>query len=150
MPNTDEASPWQEAGCSGCSMFVDNLVHLSHLHARDTSLVLVSLAPLANIEAYRQRMRWTVPWYSSHGTSFNADFGVTTEAGETFRLSVFLHNGDDIYLTYFVSDRGLETLGTVWSLLDVTPYGRQEQWEESPAGWPQTPPYTWWRRHDEY
>jgi len=141
---------WPEAGCPGCSMFVDNLVHLSHLHARDTSLVLVSLAPLTRIEAYRQRMGWTVPWFSSRGTPFNTDFGVTTDAGETFRLSVFLRNSDDIYQTYFTTGRGLEALGTVWSLLDVTPYGRQEAWEDSPAGWPQTPPYTWWRRHDEY
>lgn len=141
---------WPDAGCPGCSMFVDNLVHRSHLQARDTSLVLVSRAPLANIEAYRQRMGWTVPWFSSHGSTFNADFGVTTDAGETFRLSVFLRDGDEIYLTYFASDRGLEALGTVWSLLDVTPYGRRETWEDSPAGWPQTPPYTWWRRHDEY
>jgi predicted dithiol-disulfide oxidoreductase (DUF899 family) len=141
---------WPDAGCPGCSMFVDNLVHLSHLHARDTSMVLVSRAPLANIEVYRQRMGWTVPWFSSHGTSFNIDFGVTTEAGENFRLSVFLRDGNDVYLTYFTSDRGLEALGTLWSLLDVTPYGRQEAWEDSPAGWPQTAPYTWWRRHDEY
>jgi predicted dithiol-disulfide oxidoreductase (DUF899 family) len=63
-----------------------------------------------------------------------SDFGVTTDAGETFRLSVFLRNGDDVYLTYFTSDRGLEALGTLWSLLDVTPYGRQETWEDSPAG----------------
>ncbi len=78
------------------------------------------------------------------------DFGRTTPKGETFGLSVFSRDGDDVYRTYFTEQRGVEALGNVWSLLDLTPYGRQEEWEDSPPGWPQTPPYTWWRRHDEY
>src|ERR671919_67883 len=64
---------WPSAGCDGCSMVVDNIGHLAHLHARDTSLVLVSRAPLASIESYRERMGWTVPWYSSAGSDFNVD-----------------------------------------------------------------------------
>ena len=141
---------WPSAGCDGCSMFVDNVGHLAHLHARDTSLVLVSLAPLAQIESYNQRMGWTVPWYSSFGSDFNVDFGVTTDEGETFGLSVFLRDGDSVYRTYFTSGRGAEALGSGWTFLDLTPLGRQETWEDSPSGWPQTPPYEWWRRHDEY
>jgi predicted dithiol-disulfide oxidoreductase (DUF899 family) len=143
-------SGWPSAGCDGCSMVVDNIGHLSHLRARDTSLVLVSRAPLAKIEAYKERMGWTVPWFSSFGSDFNVDFGLTTDEGETFGLSVFLRDGANVYRTYFTSGRGVEALGSIWTFLDLTPLGRQEDWEESPAGWPRTPRYEWWRRHDEY
>src|SRR5213592_4020497 len=81
---------WPESGCDGCSMFVDNVGHLAHLHARDTSFALVSLAPREQLEAYMKRMGWSIPWYSSAGTDFNVDFGVSTDRGETFALSVFL------------------------------------------------------------
>jgi len=118
----------------------------------------VSRAPIAKIEAYRKRMGWTIPWYSSFESDFNVDFAVGPEApqpdvyqdGETFGLSAFLHHGDDVFRTYFTTTRGVEALGSVWSFLDLTPLGRQETWEDSPAGYPQTKPYEWWRRHDEY
>jgi predicted dithiol-disulfide oxidoreductase (DUF899 family) len=150
--------PNQNEGCDGCSMFVDNVGHLAHLHARDTSFALVSLAPLAKIEPYRKRMDWTAPWYSSFGGDFNVDFGVSPESprpteyqdGESFGLSVFLRDGDTVYRTYFTSGRGVEALGSNWTFLDLTPLGRQEDWEDSPAGYPQTSRYEWWRRHDEY
>jgi predicted dithiol-disulfide oxidoreductase (DUF899 family) len=141
---------WPNAGCSGCSFVVDQIPHLAHLHARNTSLVLVSRAPLANIKRYNRRMEWTVPWFSSSGSDFNVDFGLTTDRGETFGLSVFLREGKTVYRTYFTNGRGVEALGTPWTFLDVTPLGRQETWEDSPKGWPQTAPYQWWRRHDEY
>ncbi|MGH7628190.1 MAG: DUF899 domain-containing protein [Gemmatimonadales bacterium] len=141
---------WPEAGCPGCSMVVDQVVHLAHLHARDTSFALVSRAPLANIDRYRERMGWTIPWFSSSGTDFNVDFGLSTDQGETFGLSVFLRDGASIYRSYFTAGRGVEALGSGWTLLDLTPLGRQEDWEDSPAGYPQTPRYQWWRRHDEY
>ena len=150
--------PNQEAGCDGCSMVLDQVCHLAHLHARDTSFVAVSRAPFARLAAYEERMGWTTPWFSSFETDFNVDFGVSPETpqpdvyqdGETFGLSAFLRDGEDIYRTYFTSGRGVEALGTVWSFLDVTPLGRQEEWEDSPAGYPQTKAYEWWRRHDEY
>ena len=150
--------PNQEVGCDGCSMFVDQIGHLAHLHARDTSFALVSRAPIAKIEGYRKRMGWTIPWHSSFGSDFNVDFGVGPETpqegvyqdGESFGLSVFIHDGDDVFRTYFTTHRGVESLGSVWTFLDLTPLGRQEQWEDSPAGYPQTKPYEWWRRHDEY
>ena len=141
---------WPSAACSGCSMFADNVGNITHLHARDTSFVLVSKAPLTNIEPYKKRMGWTLPWYSSAGSTFNADFGVTTDEGETFGLSVFFRDGDRIFRTYFTAGRGVEALGSIWTFLDLTPLGRQENWEDSPPGWPQTTPYQWWRRHDEY
>jgi predicted dithiol-disulfide oxidoreductase (DUF899 family) len=142
---------WPDAGCVGCSMNVDQFGHPAHLHERNTSFVIVSRAPLAAIEAYRMRMGWTIPWYSSAGTTFNADFGLTTPDGEDAGLSVFLRDDNhNIYRSYFSTARGLEKVGSPWSLLDLTPLGRQEDWEDSPAGYPQTPGYQWWRRHDEY
>jgi predicted dithiol-disulfide oxidoreductase (DUF899 family) len=143
---------WPAAGCVGCSMWVDNIGQftLTHLRARDVSFALVSRAPIANIGAYKKRMSWTAPWVSSANNTFNVDFGLTTNEGENHGLSVFLRDGRDVYHTYFTSARGVEALGTVWTFLDLTPYGRQEEWEDSPKGWPQTPPYHWWRRHDEY
>jgi predicted dithiol-disulfide oxidoreductase (DUF899 family) len=150
--------PNQDLGCNGCSMFVDQIGHLAHLHARDTSFALVSRAPIEKIAAYTKRMGWTVPWYSSFESDFNVDFGVGPETpqpdvyqdGETFGLSVFLRDGDSLYRTYFTTHRGVEALGSVWTFLDLTPLGRQEAWEDSPEGYPQTKPYEWWRRHDEY
>jgi predicted dithiol-disulfide oxidoreductase (DUF899 family) len=150
--------PNQDAGCDGCSMFVDQVGNLAHLHARDTSFALVSRAPLAKIAAYRKRMGWTIPWFSSFEGDFNVDLGVSPETpqpdayqdGETFGLSVFLREGDSVFRTYFTTARGVEALGSAWTFLDLTPLGRQEEWEDSPTGYPQTKPYEWWRRHDEY
>jgi predicted dithiol-disulfide oxidoreductase (DUF899 family) len=148
----------RDAGCDGCSMFIDQVGHLAHLHARNTSFAIVSRAPIEKIEAYRKRMGWTIPWYSSFGTDFNPDFEVGPaqprtdewQDGETFGLSVFVRDGGAIYRSYFTNGRGVEALGPVWTLLDLTPLGRQEEWEEAPEGTPQTAPYQWWRRHDEY
>lgn len=141
---------WPDAGCVGCSLQIDQIGHLSHLHARDTSFTAVSLAPLANIEAYKKRMGWTVPWVSSADTTFNQDLGITTEKEEDHGLSVFLRDGDAVYRTYFSRARGTEAFGTVWPLLDAAPLGRQEKGQDTPEGRPQGEPYTWWRRHDEY
>src|SRR4029453_14494749 len=99
-----------------------------------------------------------IPWYSSFETHFNVDFGVGPETpqpdvyqdGETFGLSAFVRDGEGVFRTYFTTSRGVEALRSVWTLLDLTPLGRQEDWEDSPAGYPQSKPYEWWRRHDEY
>ena len=143
---------WPTAACPGCSMFTDNIGQFTpiHLKARGISLALVSLAPIENIETYRKRMGWFHRWVSSKHNSFNVDFGISTPKGETHGLSVFLRDGNKIFRTYFTTARGSETLGNVWGFLDVTPFGRQETWEDSPGGWPQSEPYQWWRRHDEY
>jgi len=143
---------WPTAACPGCSMFTDNIGQFTpiHLKARGVSLALVSRAPIENIEAYRKRMGWQHRWVSSEHNSFNTDFGISTPKGETHGLSVFLRDGDEIFRTYFTNSRGTEVIGNVWGFLDATPFGRQETWEDSPEGWPQTEPYQWWRRHDEY
>ena len=136
---------WPEGGCPGCSMFTDQISHLTHFHARDTSMVLLSAVPQADIERVNARMAWSVPWFSTMD-EFSKDFDVD----ESFGLNVFLRDDDEIYRTYFTTGRGAEALGSVWSFLDITPLGRQETWEDSPDGYPQTPPYEWWQRHDEY
>ena len=143
---------WPSAGCPGCSMTLDDIGQFApiHMRARGVSFAVVSRAPLENIEEYRQRMGWQWRWVSSAGSTFNEDFGLTTPDEERHGYSVFLRDGDEIFRTYFTADRGTEALGSSWSFLDLVPYGRQEEWEESPEGWPQSPPYQWWRRRDEY
>lgn len=138
-------SGWPEHGCEGCSMFAENVGHIAHLHARDTSLVFASAAPVADIERYRERMGWEIPWVSTND-DFSRDFGVE----EYFDLNVFIRDGERVFRTYFTTGRSAEAIGPVWSFLDLTPLGRQEEWEDSPEGYPQDPPYSWWRLHDEY
>jgi predicted dithiol-disulfide oxidoreductase (DUF899 family) len=150
--------PSQEVGCDGCAMFVDQVGHLAHLHARDTTFATTSRAPLEKIRPFRKRMGWEIPWYSWYGTDFGVDFGTSPQEpqrdayqdGESFGLSALLLDEGKIYRTYFTTARGVEALGSVWTLLDLTPLGRQEGWEDSPEGYPQTPPYEWWRHHDAY
>jgi predicted dithiol-disulfide oxidoreductase (DUF899 family) len=132
--------------CNGCSMFTDQIGHLAHLNARDTTVALVSTAPQAKIEAFKRRMGWVVPWYTVVGDELQTARGTT----EYFKLDVYLRDGDRVFLTYSTTGRGVEALGSVWTFLDLTPFGRQEDWEDTPPGRPQTPRYQWWRYHDEY
>jgi predicted dithiol-disulfide oxidoreductase (DUF899 family) len=140
------APNWPDAGCDGCSMFVDSVCHTAHLAARDTTFALLSRAPLEKIEPFKRHMGWTLPWYSMPESTFNDDCGVES----SFGLSVFIRDGDDVVRTYFTSGRGVDALGSTWTFLDLTPLGRQEEWEDSPEGRPQTEPYEWWRFHDDY
>ncbi|SNS32790.1 Predicted dithiol-disulfide oxidoreductase, DUF899 family [Streptosporangium subroseum] len=125
--------------CPGCTNFTNSVpvAGLAGLAAREVAWVTVSNMPLAQIEAYKARMGWTMPFVSSHGTSFADDCG----AGSGFMLSVFLRDGEDVYRTYSTTSRGVDRLVFVNSILDLTPYGRQEDWEDSPSGWPQHPTY---------
>ena len=136
---------WPESGCPGCSFLADQVAHLAHLTARDTTLAFVSRAPQADIERYRARMGWDMPWYTVTD-DFDADFGV----GEWHGTNAFVRDGDKVFRTYFIDSRGDEAMGSTWSYLDITAFGRQEEWEDSPEGYPQTAPYQWWRLHDEY
>jgi predicted dithiol-disulfide oxidoreductase (DUF899 family) len=133
--------PAWEKGCDGCTGLVNEMGDLSMLPARDTQFVLISRAPLAKLQAYKTRKGWDRPWYSSFGSDFNYDFQVTKDTGETHGLSVFFRIDDDVYHTYSTFNRGTESLTDSYRLLDMTPYGRQEDWEDSPAGWPQHPTY---------
>lgn len=136
---------WPEGGCPGCSFLGDQLSNLAHLNARDTTLVYVSRAPQADIDRYRRRMGWHVPWYT-----LTDDFDKDFEVDEWHGTNAFIRDGDRVFRTYFIDARGDEAMGTTWSYLDITALGRQETWEDSPEGYPQTPPYQWWRLHDEY
>jgi predicted dithiol-disulfide oxidoreductase (DUF899 family) len=138
-------SGWPESGCRGCSFGADQVAHLAHLNARDTTFVWVSRAPQEDIARYRERMGWEVPWYTITD-DFDSDFGVDEWHG----TNAFLRDGDDVFRTYFVNSRGDEAMGSTWSYLDITALGRQEIWEDSPEGYPQTQAYAWWNLHDEY
>ena len=136
---------WPDHACRGCSLGADQVSHLSHLNARDTTLAYVSRAPYTDIERLKARMAWKMPWYTITG-DFDIDFGVDEWHGH----NAFIRNGDNVYRTYFINNRGDEAMGSLWSYLDMTALGRQENWEDSPAGYPQTPPYKWWNWHDNY
>ena len=137
---------WPEHACIGCSMVADQVSHLAHLNARDTTLAFASRAPQADIARLKARMGWEdIPWYTI-SDSFDADFGVDQWHGH----NAFFREGDRVYRTYLINSRGDEAIGTVWSYLDMTALGRQEEWEVSPEGYPQTRPYKWWNWHDSY
>ena len=123
----------------------DQVSHLAHLNARDTTLVFASRAPQEEIQRLKSEMGWDMPWYTITD-DFDNDHGV----GEWHGTNAFIREGDEVFRTYFVDSRGDEQFGTTWSYLDVTALGRQEEWEDSPEGYPQTAPYQWWDYHDEY
>ena len=136
---------WPDHACRGCSLGADQVSHLSHLNARDTTLAYASRAPQQDIERLKARMDWKMPWYTITD-SFDTDFGVDEWHG----TNAFIREDDKVFRTYFINNRGDEAMGSTWSYLDMTALGRQETWEDSPAGYPQTPPYKWWNWHDEY
>ena len=137
---------WPEHWCPGCSFLADQVAHLAHLNARDTTLAFVSRAPQPDIERWKARMGWEqIPWYTLTD-DFDADHGV----GEWHGTNAFIRDGDRIFRTYFIDSRGDEAMGSTWAYLDMTALGRQELWEDSPEGYPQTPPYSWWNLHDRY
>jgi predicted dithiol-disulfide oxidoreductase (DUF899 family) len=137
---------WPDHACIGCSMVADQVSDLTHLHARDTTLAYVSRAPQTDIASLKARMGWErIPWYAITDT-FDADFGVDQWHGH----NAFIRDGERVFRTYFINGRGDEAIGTLWSYLDMTALGRQELWEDSPQGYPQSRPYKWWNWHDSY
>jgi predicted dithiol-disulfide oxidoreductase (DUF899 family) len=139
-------SGWPDHACVGCSMVADQVAHPAHLNARDVSLAFVSRAPQPEIARLKARMGWEhIPWFTVTD-DFDADFGVDEWHG----TNAFIRDGDRVFRTYFVNNRGDEQMGGTWNYLDITALGRQEEWEDSPAGYPQTPPYEWWSWHDRY
>jgi len=141
-----EGGSYPERACVGCSMVADQVAHPAHLNARDTTLAFVSRAPQDEIEGLKERMGWElIPWYTITD-DFDADFDV----GEWHGTNAFIREDDRIFRTYFVDNRGDEAMGSTWSYLDITALGRQEEWEDSPEGYPQTRPYNWWNYHDAY
>jgi predicted dithiol-disulfide oxidoreductase (DUF899 family) len=135
--------------CPGCSTYTDMLGFIEHANDRDLTIALASRAPLGEINAVKERMGWRIPWYSSAPGDWNEDHGFTTERGEMFGLTLMLRDGDDVFRTWFTDRRGVEGLSAL-ALVDMAPYGRQEEWEDSPEGWPQVPAYTMGNYHDSY
>ncbi|MEU5794201.1 DUF899 family protein [Streptomyces sp. NPDC047813] len=135
-------APGQATGCPCCAAFLDQVGHLAHLRARDTSFAAVSRAPFTRILPFKARMGWTVPWYSSSPGDFNDDFEATVwddgKPVERPGLSCFLREHDRVFHTYSVFDAALDELGTTAALLDLTALGRR------PAGSEEL------RLHDEY
>jgi predicted dithiol-disulfide oxidoreductase (DUF899 family) len=123
--------------CRGCTNFTNNVTNLPSINDRDITFVVASDMPLAQMKGYWAEKGWTVPAVSSHGTSFSEDCGT----GGGFGLSVFLRDGDEVYRTYYTDGRGVDRLLYDHNIMDLVPYGRQEDWEDSPAGWPQHPTY---------
>jgi predicted dithiol-disulfide oxidoreductase (DUF899 family) len=139
-------SGWPDHGCVGCSMVADQVAHPAHLNARDTTLAFVSRGSQADIQRIKARMGWDlIAWYTITD-DFDRDFGVDEWHG----TNAFIRDGDRVFRTYFINSRGDEQMGGTWSYLDITALGRQEEWENSPEGYPQTAPYEWWNWHDEY
>ncbi len=136
---------WPDHGCRGCSMVADQVAHVAHLNARDTTLVFASRAPQADIARLKARMGWQIPWVTITD-SFDKDFGVDEWHG----TNAFIRDGNKVFRTYFINSRGDEQMGGTWNYLDITALGRQEVWEDSPEGTPQTPTYKWWNWHDSY
>lgn len=136
-------APEAKEGCVGCSMQADNVGNLSHMHARDTSFVMIARAPIEKIEQFKARMGWShIPWVSSFGSDFNYDFNVSMEKGELPAVSSFIRDGEKIYHASSVFDRGGEVFINTYNYLDVTPLGRQEEGLAHP--------WDWWRHHDRY
>ena len=138
---------YPERACVGCSFGADQVAHPAHLNARDTTLAYVSRAPQSEIQGLKERMGWElIPWYTLTD-DFDKDFDVNDWHG----TNAFIRDDDGrIYRTYFIDARGDEQMGGTWDYLDITALGRQEEWEDSPEGYPQTPPYEWWNYHDAY
>src|SRR5438874_12577238 len=147
-PRYAESGSYPERACVGCSLVADQVAHPGHLNGRDTSLAFVSRAPQENIQRLKERHGWEhIPWYEIPDDSdFDSDFDVRDWHG----TNAFIRDGDQIYRTYFTDGRGDEQMGSTWNYLDITALGRQEEWEDSPEGYPQTLPYKWWNWHDSY
>jgi predicted dithiol-disulfide oxidoreductase (DUF899 family) len=141
-----EGASYPERACVGCSFVADQVAHPAHLNARDVTLAFISRAPQAEIEGLKERHGWEhIPWYT-----ITDDFDKDFDVGEWHGHNAFIREGDRIFRTYFIDARGDEALGSTWSYLDMAPLGRQEEWEDSPDGYPQTAPYGWWNYHDAY
>ena len=137
---------WPEHGCVGCSLMADHVPNLAHLNARDTTFVYVSRATQPDLERMKTKMGWRHPWFT-----ITDDFDKDFDCDMWHATNAFIRDENDrIFRTYVITGRGDEVFVSTWNLLDMTALGRQEDWEDSPDGYPQTPPYGWWRWNDTY
>jgi predicted dithiol-disulfide oxidoreductase (DUF899 family) len=136
---------WPDHACYGCSLMADQVANVVHLNARDITFAYASRASQRDIARLKERMGWKMPWYTIT-SEWDADFGVDEYHG----TNAFYRDGDRVFRTYFLNNRGDEALGSTWSYLDLSALGRQESWEDSPEGYPQSAPYDWWNWNDNY
>ncbi|MGB2922500.1 MAG: DUF899 domain-containing protein [Mycobacterium sp.] len=144
---------WPEHGCVGCSLMADHIGNLAHLDARDTTLVYASRGAQQDLARIKARMGWDIPWYTmlpDEDSAFDVDFGVDQWHGTNAFIRWQADGEDRVFRTYFINNRGDETFVNTWDFLDMTALGRQESWEDSPSGYPQSAPYEWWSWHDTY
>jgi predicted dithiol-disulfide oxidoreductase (DUF899 family) len=120
-----------EDQCEGCTFFNSQVRELSSLHSRDVTYATCQ-GPYDESVRYRDFMGWDVPWYSAEESADALSAGRAS-----FALVCYLRHGGRVFETYWTTGRGVEAMSTAYGLLDVTVYGRQETWEDSPAGWPQ-------------
>jgi predicted dithiol-disulfide oxidoreductase (DUF899 family) len=140
-PCSDD-DPGEEWQCPGCTGFTAQFTRLDILDNFDARFVVVTQGPIDEALAYKRRVGNTMTWYSTANSPFGTDVGAPPGGG--FGVNVFLREGDTVYRTWHTAGRGTEQLGYTFGLIDVLPYGRQEEWQDSPEGWPQSPTYSRW------
>jgi len=140
-------SPGQEWQCPGCTGYTAQFTRLDFLSAYDARFVIVTQGTIDEAIAYKRRVGNQMAWYSTANSPFGADVGAPP--GGQFAVNVFLRQGDAVYRTWSTGHRGVEQLSHTFPLIDVLPYGRQEQWQDSPDGWPQGPTYGRWASSPE-
>ena len=134
--------PGQTWQCPGCTGFTSQFTRLEFLDNWDARFVIVTQGPIDEALAYKTRVGNKMSWYSTANSPFGSDMGAPPGGG--FQVNVFLRDGDHVYRTYNTQGRGTEQLGYGFGLLDLLPYGRQEEWQDVPDGWPQSPTYSRW------
>ncbi|GAA4900853.1 DUF899 domain-containing protein [Streptomonospora salina] len=134
--------PGQRWQCGGCTWFTSQFTRLEFLAAYDARFVVVTQGPIAEALAYKHRVGNAMTWYSTADSDFGADVGAPPGGG--FAVNVLLRDGDTVYRTWHTAGRGTEQLSHTFALLDLLPYGRREQWQDAPEGWPQGPAYGGW------
>ncbi|MBF6411663.1 DUF899 domain-containing protein [Nocardia cyriacigeorgica] len=139
--------PGKQWQCGGCTSFTAQFTRLKFLDNYDARFVIVTQGPIDEALAYRRRVGNKMDWYSTANSSFGADVGAPP--GGAFAVNVFLRDGDTVYRTWHTDGRGVEQLGYTFSLIDLLPYGRQEEWQDSPQGWPQSPTYSGWSSSED-
>lgn len=139
--------PGKQWQCGGCTSFTAQFTRLKFLDNYDARFVIVTQGPIDEALAYKRRVGNRMDWYSTANSSFGADVGAPP--GGAFAVNVFLRDGDTVYRTWHTDGRGVEQLAYTFALIDLLPYGRQEEWQDSPEGWPQSPTYSGWSSSED-
>jgi predicted dithiol-disulfide oxidoreductase (DUF899 family) len=139
--------PGEQWQCAGCTGFTSQFARLEFLERYDARFVIVTQGPIEEALAYKRRVGNTMTWYSTANSPFGSDVGAPPGGG--FAVNVFLRDGDTVFRTWHTNGRGTEQLSYSFALIDLLPYGRQEEWQDSPKGWPQAPTYSRWATSED-